>query len=63
MFLALLYGSQLANHPRHIGCIDPKCNVLEVVKGKNPLVLCHLFVIVSFFTLISFYILDPKYNV
>jgi hypothetical protein len=48
MFLALLYGSQLANHPRHIGCIDPKCNVLEVVKGKNSLVLCHLFVIVSF---------------
>ena len=31
---ALLYGSQIGNHPRHIGSIDPHCDVLEVIKGK-----------------------------
>ncbi|CAG2224764.1 unnamed protein product [Mytilus edulis] len=42
---ALLYGSQLANHPRHIGCIDPKCNVLEVVKDAyaNARFLCEQY--------------------
>ncbi|KAK3606730.1 hypothetical protein CHS0354_006508 [Potamilus streckersoni] len=29
---ALLYGSQLANHPRHVGCIDPNCDVVEVAR-------------------------------
>ncbi|XP_063423337.1 pyruvate dehydrogenase (acetyl-transferring) kinase isozyme 2, mitochondrial-like isoform X2 [Mytilus trossulus] len=42
---ALLYGSQLGNHPRHIGCIDPKCNVLEVVKDAyaNARFLCEQY--------------------
>lgn len=31
----LLYGNQLATHPAHIGCIDPRCDVLEVVRGKD----------------------------
>ena len=31
---ALLYGSQIGNHPRHIGCIDPNCDVLEVARGE-----------------------------
>lgn len=40
---ALLYGSQIGNHPRHIGCIDPKCDVLEVVKDAyaNARFLCE----------------------
>lgn len=33
-FAALLFGNQLASHPRHIGCIDPHCNVRHVVEGK-----------------------------
>ena len=32
---ALLYGDELANHPQHVGCIDPNCDVLEVVRGKR----------------------------
>ena len=32
---ALLYGSQIGNHPRHIGCIDPNCDVLEVARGES----------------------------
>ena len=46
---ALLYGSQLGNHPRHIGCIDPKCNVLEVVKDayENARFLCEQYYLAS----------------
>ena len=32
----LLYGTELGNHPAHIGCIDPTCDVLEVVRGNYP---------------------------
>ncbi|KAL3835777.1 hypothetical protein ACJMK2_021253 [Sinanodonta woodiana] len=42
---ALLYGSQLANHPRHIGCIDPNCDVVEVAKDAfaNARFLCEQY--------------------
>lgn len=42
---ALLYGSQIGNHPRHIGCIDPHCDVLEVAKDAfaNARFVCEQF--------------------
>ncbi|XP_071104052.1 pyruvate dehydrogenase (acetyl-transferring) kinase isozyme 2, mitochondrial-like isoform X1 [Haliotis cracherodii] len=44
----LLFGSQLAN-PRHIGCIDPSCNVLDVVKDayENAQFLCDQYYLIS----------------
>jgi len=33
---ALLFGGDInPAHPKHIGSIDPNCNVAEVVKGKE----------------------------
>lgn len=42
---ALLYGSQIGNHPRHIGCIDPNCDVLEVARDafSNARFLCEQY--------------------
>lgn len=42
---ALLYGSQIGNHPRHIGCIDPHCDVLEVANDAfdNAAFVCEGF--------------------
>ncbi|XP_046577007.1 pyruvate dehydrogenase (acetyl-transferring) kinase isozyme 2, mitochondrial-like isoform X1 [Haliotis rubra] len=44
----LLFGSQLA-HPRHIGCIDPSCNVLDVVQDayENARFLCDQYYLIS----------------
>ncbi|XP_067686072.1 pyruvate dehydrogenase (acetyl-transferring) kinase isozyme 1, mitochondrial-like isoform X1 [Haliotis asinina] len=44
----LLFGSQLA-HPRHIGCIDPNCNVLDVVQDayENARFLCDQYYLIS----------------
>lgn len=34
--LALLFGGDTnPAHPKHIGSIDPTCNVADVVKGKD----------------------------
>ncbi|XP_041372046.1 pyruvate dehydrogenase (acetyl-transferring) kinase isozyme 3, mitochondrial-like isoform X2 [Gigantopelta aegis] len=45
----LLFGSEISNHPRHIGCIDPKCNVLHVVEDayENAKFLCDQYYMVS----------------
>lgn len=32
--LAMLFGDDLPRTPTHIGCIDPHCNVLNVVKDS-----------------------------
>lgn len=38
--LALLFGGDInPAHPKHIGSIDPNCDVAEVVKGKMKLIL------------------------
>lgn len=39
---AALFGADLPGHPRHIGCIDPNCEVLTVVKDayENARFLC-----------------------
>lgn len=36
IFIALLFGG-VTNpaHPKHIGSIDPTCNVADVVEGKE----------------------------
>jgi hypothetical protein len=35
--IALIFdGSTNPAHPKHIGSIDPNCNVSDVVKGKPP---------------------------
>ncbi|GAB1609376.1 pyruvate dehydrogenase (acetyl-transferring) kinase, mitochondrial-like isoform X2 [Argonauta hians] len=41
----LLFGSQLAQNNRHIGCIDPNCAVLDVVKDsyENAKFLCDQY--------------------
>lgn len=32
---ALLFGGKInPAHPKHIGSIDPNCNVVEVIRGK-----------------------------
>lgn len=34
-FAALLFGGKInPAHPKHIGSIDPNCNVVEVIRGK-----------------------------
>lgn len=41
-----LFGSDLnSNHPRHIGCIDPKCDILAVVEDayENARFLCDQY--------------------
>ncbi|XP_060572186.1 pyruvate dehydrogenase (acetyl-transferring) kinase isozyme 2, mitochondrial-like isoform X2 [Ruditapes philippinarum] len=46
---ALLYGDELANHPQHVGCIDPNCDVLEVVRDaySNARFLCEQYYMIS----------------
>lgn len=41
----LLFGSDLNGHPRHIGCIDPNCNVQSLVKDafENARFLCDQY--------------------
>lgn len=37
LLAAMLFGGKIKvnpAHPKHIGSIDPKCNVVDVVKGK-----------------------------
>lgn len=45
----LLYGSQLTNHPHHVGCIDPNCDVVEVVKDafEKAKFLCEQYYLIS----------------
>nr|KAG5698137.1 hypothetical protein BaRGS_001732 [Batillaria attramentaria] len=45
----LLFGSQLASHPRHIGCIDPNCNVRHVVEDayENARFLCEQYYLIA----------------
>ncbi|PVD35950.1 hypothetical protein C0Q70_02919 [Pomacea canaliculata] len=45
----LLFGNQLASHPRHIGCIDPHCNVRHVVEDayENARFLCEQYYLIA----------------
>lgn len=45
----LLFGSDLNGHPRHIGCIDPNCNAVSVVKDafENAQFLCDQYYLAS----------------
>uniref|UniRef100_T1JG39 Protein-serine/threonine kinase n=1 Tax=Strigamia maritima TaxID=126957 RepID=T1JG39_STRMM len=45
----LLFGSDMNGHSRHIGCIDPNCNVVSVVKDafENAKFLCDQFYLAS----------------
>lgn len=41
--LALLFGGDTNPvHPKHIGSIDPTCNVADVVKGKEASVMLEI---------------------
>lgn len=42
---AALFGADLPGHPRHIGCIDPNCDVLNVVQDayENAKFLCDQY--------------------
>ena len=43
MCLALLFGGDTNPvHPKHIGSIDPTCNVADVVKGKEASVMLEI---------------------
>lgn len=46
---ALLYGSELSDHPQHVGCIDPHCDVLEVVRDAyaSARFLCEQYYMIS----------------
>lgn len=46
--LALLFGGQMHNK-RHIGCIDPNCNVQSVVRDafENAKFLCDQYYLAS----------------
>lgn len=47
--LALLFGGDInPAHPKHIGSIDPNCNVAEVVKGKEA---GFVFLLIKKFTI------------
>ncbi|XP_064609112.1 pyruvate dehydrogenase (acetyl-transferring) kinase isozyme 2, mitochondrial-like isoform X2 [Liolophura sinensis] len=45
----MLFGSQMAHHSRHIGCIDPNCHVVDVIKDayENARFLCDQYYLVS----------------
>lgn len=47
--LALLFGGQLNGHNRHVGCIDPSCNVIAVIKDayENARFLCDQYYLAS----------------
>ena len=49
LILALLFGGELHSHDRHIGCIDPYCNVISVVKDayENARFLCDQYYMAS----------------
>jgi hypothetical protein len=34
LFLALLFGNELPQHPQQAGIIDPYCDVASVIRGK-----------------------------
>ncbi|KAG8194745.1 hypothetical protein JTE90_026390 [Oedothorax gibbosus] len=44
-----LFGANLNDHPRHIGCIDPSCSVTSVLKDayENAKFLCDQYYMVS----------------
>lgn len=46
---ALLFGGMLNGHSRHVGCIDPSCGVLGVVKDayENARFLCDQYYLAS----------------
>lgn len=49
-FLALLFGDHINNnHHQHIGCIDPSCDVISVVKDayENARFLCDQYYLTS----------------
>lgn len=50
----LLFGGLLNDHSRHIGCIDPSCDVISVIKDayENAQFLCD-----------RYYLASPKLNV
>ncbi|XP_052804825.1 pyruvate dehydrogenase (acetyl-transferring) kinase isozyme 2, mitochondrial-like isoform X2 [Mya arenaria] len=45
----LLYGGELAHHPQHIGCINPSCDVEEVIRDAydNARFLCEHYYMCS----------------
>lgn len=53
-FLALLFGGQLERAPgpnqsKYIGCIDPQCNIVSVIKDayENARFLCDQYYLAS----------------
>lgn len=46
---ALLFGGQLNGHSRHVGCIDPSCDVIGVIKDayENARFLCDQYYLAS----------------
>lgn len=47
--LALLFGGVLNGHNRHVGCIDPYCDVISVVRDayENARFLCDQYYMAS----------------
>ncbi|XP_077257387.1 pyruvate dehydrogenase kinase [Temnothorax americanus] len=45
----LLFGGQLNGHSRHVGCIDPSCDVIDVIKDayENARFLCDQYYLAS----------------
>jgi hypothetical protein len=37
IFLALLFGNELPEHPQQAGIIDPYCDVASIVRGKKKI--------------------------
>ncbi|RWS11001.1 [Pyruvate dehydrogenase [lipoamide]] kinase-like protein [Dinothrombium tinctorium] len=46
---ALLFGSDIPSHPRHIGCVDPNCDVAAVINDayENAKFLCDQYYLAS----------------
>lgn len=49
LFAAILFGGALNGHKRHVGCIDPWCDVIGVVKDayENARFLCDQYYLAS----------------
>lgn len=49
LILALLFGRELNGHSRHVGCIDPACDVIGVIKDayENARFLCDQYYLAS----------------